>query len=288
MYEQELRYAIHPFKQIVILFALTIILTLCVGLVAPLLSNHQHLLQSLSQILVFGLGSMVFTIWFYKTPLRLLQVDLRPVKHKTQWFLWAVIIMFIATPAVDFVTQWNKNLHLPEVWSMWEVAIRQADMKSQAYLTSLLETKNLSGLSLNFFVFAILPALCEELFFRGVLQQILYRWIKNIHFSVWITGFIFSLFHLQMLGFFPRWILGVILGYLFAFSCTLWMPVIAHFLNNAIVVVFHYLYSTQVISIPPNEISFSTSIPIVIISAIATVFILIQCCFLHTSNTEQQ
>lgn len=288
MHKQELRYAIHPVKQIAVLFALTIILTLCLGLFAPLLSEHQHFLQSLSQILIFGISSVVFAIWFYKTPLRFLQLDIRPLQHKAQWFLWVIIIMFIATPIVDFITQWNENLHLPEAWSAWENAMRDADAKSQTYLTSLLEAKTISKLFLNLFVVAMLPALCEELFFRGVLQQILQRWIKNIHIAIWITGLIFSLFHLQLLGFFPRWLLGIVLGYLFAFSHTIWIPIIAHFINNAILVIFHYLYSIQVLSVQPDEISFSSSTPIVIVSAVATLFILIQCYFLHTSNTEQQ
>jgi membrane protease YdiL (CAAX protease family) len=57
-----------------------------------------------------------------------------------------------------------------------------------------------------------------------------------------MTAFIFSLMHLQFYGFLPRIILGVILGYLFVWSKNLWIPILIHFLNNALVVTFSYFF----------------------------------------------
>lgn len=288
LHNHELKYPIHPFLQIVVLFALTAVMGLFMGLLTPTLPNNAHLLQSLSQIAMFGISSIVLTVWFYKSPMAFLHCNIRSLPHKAQWLLWSVIIIFIATPAVDFISHWNENLHLPAAWSALETAMRETEIKSRAYLTTLLFSTTPSQLLLNLCVAALIPALCEELFFRGVLQQILQRWTQNIHLSVWITGMIFSLLHWQMFGFFPRWLLGIILGYLFAYSQTLWLSVTAHFINNAIVVVLHHLFSIRLLPVSPSNISFSTSIPIVIISASATIFILIQCYFLYTSKTEKR
>jgi hypothetical protein len=89
-------------------------------------------------------------------------------------------------------------------------------------------------LALNLLVIAILPALGEELIFRGVMQKILADVFRKKYLAVWITAFFFSFVHLQFYGFLPRLILGLAFGYLYLWSASLWLPIIAHFVNNAV------------------------------------------------------
>ena len=98
---------------------------------------------------------------------------------------------------------------------------------------------------LNLFIIAILPAVGEEFFFRGVLQKILIRLFKSGHVAIWVTAFIFSAIHFQFFGFVPRFILGLIFGYLFFWSSTLWLPVISHFINNAVPVIMAYIQGME-------------------------------------------
>jgi len=100
----------------------------------------------------------------------------------------------------------------------------------------------------NIFMIAIVAAIGEELIFRGVIQKIFARWTGNIHLAIIITGFLFSLIHLQFYGFFPRWLLGVMFGYLMVWSGTLWLPIFAHFVNNAVAVLVSYLIHKGTIS----------------------------------------
>jgi membrane protease YdiL (CAAX protease family) len=95
---------------------------------------------------------------------------------------------------------------------------------------------------LNVFMIAVLPAIGEELIFRGVFQKILCSLFKSGHLAVWATAFIFSALHLQFFGFIPRFILGLIFGYLFLWSGTLWLPVISHFVNNTVPTVAAYIH----------------------------------------------
>jgi hypothetical protein len=81
----------------------------------------------------------------------------------------------------------------------------------------------------------------EELLFRGALQNVLVEWTKKTHLSVWITAIIFSALHAQFYGFLPRMLLGVILGYTYIWSGSLWLPMLFHFLNNGLAVLFSYL-----------------------------------------------
>ncbi|MFA5196683.1 MAG: CPBP family intramembrane glutamic endopeptidase, partial [Bacteroidales bacterium] len=97
------------------------------------------------------------------------------------------------------------------------------------------------GFFINILMIAVLPAIGEEFFFRGVLQRLLGEWFKNVHVAVIVTAVIFSAFHLQFYGFLPRFLLGMFLGYIFYWSGSLWVPIIVHFINNGLAVVVAWL-----------------------------------------------
>lgn len=105
---------------------------------------------------------------------------------------------------------------------------------------------------LNVLIIAVIPAIGEELIFRGVFQRIFYDLFKSGHVAVWITAFVFSAIHFQFFGFVPRFILGLVFGYLFLWSGTLWLPVISHFVNNAVPVIGAYIQGWDNVSSPPE------------------------------------
>jgi hypothetical protein len=88
---------------------------------------------------------------------------------------------------------------------------------------------------------AVIPAICEELFFRVGLQQLLGKWFKNDHVAVVVTAFVFSLVHLDMSGFLVRFVMGLVLGYVFLYSRSLVPNVMLHFLNNAVATISTYV-----------------------------------------------
>jgi hypothetical protein len=92
-----------------------------------------------------------------------------------------------------------------------------------------------------------MAALSEELFFRGVLQNVLIDCFKNKHVGVWVGAIIFSAFHLQFYGFLPRILMGAYLGYLLVWTGSLWPGIIAHFLNNGLAVYVAWLANKGVI-----------------------------------------
>ncbi|GAF80710.1 unnamed protein product, partial [marine sediment metagenome] len=103
-------------------------------------------------------------------------------------------------------------------------------------------------LLVNLFMIAILPAVGEELLFRGVFQRIFIEWTKNIHIGIFLAAFFFSTLHFQFYGFFPRLMLGIFFGYLLVWSNTIWLPVLAHFVNNGAAVIFYYLFHNKIIN----------------------------------------
>lgn len=101
---------------------------------------------------------------------------------------------------------------------------------------------------INILIVAVVPAVAEELFFRGVLQQLIKEASKSSHLAVWMTAVLFSAFHFDITGFIPRVLLGALLGYVFLWSGNLLVSMTGHFINNAAQVVLVYLFQTGNIS----------------------------------------
>ena len=89
-------------------------------------------------------------------------------------------------------------------------------------------------------VIAVVPAVGEELLFRGYLQKKLSNLLINTDIAILITAFLFSVIHLDFHAIIPRFVLGILLGYLFYWSGSIWLPILAHFVNNAQAVIFSY------------------------------------------------
>lgn len=147
--------------------------------------------------------------------------------------LIVIAIMILVTPIVSFLLEWNTLINFPE-WML------KYDMNSEDIVLAFLNMNTYWDLFFNIIVMAIIPAFGEELLFRGLLQKSLFKKIGEIHISIFITALLFSAIHLHLDGLLPRLFLGIILGYLFYWSQSLWIPIIAHFINNAMAIIFSY------------------------------------------------
>ena len=154
-----------------------------------------------------------------------------------------VLIFCVSMPVLSWIIKWNEGLHLPQTFSNVEQWMRVEEEKLAVLTKQMLEGTSLSVLFANLLAIAVVPAICEELLFRGVLLTWLKDSFRNKHLAVWLSAIVFSAIHIQFLGFFPRMLLGVYLGYLFLWTGSLWTAIIAHFLNNAVLVVAAFLYN---------------------------------------------
>jgi uncharacterized protein len=92
----------------------------------------------------------------------------------------------------------------------------------------------------NFIVVALLPALAEELFFRGSLQNILERWTRRPVVAITLSSAFFAFFHLSFFKFLPILVLGIALGTLFYMTRNLWYSIFFHFVNNSLALLANY------------------------------------------------
>lgn len=151
-----------------------------------------------------------------------------------------VVIIFMIVNSV-FI-EWNANFDFPRFADGFESWARERE-DTAAQLTELLTRFDSRGqLLLAIFIIAILPAIGEEIVFRGLIQNELYRGTRNIHVSIWFAAILFSAIHIQFFGFVPRLVLGALFGYLYFWSGNLVIAIIAHFVNNAMSVLALYFY----------------------------------------------
>lgn len=156
------------------------------------------------------------------------------------------ILIFIAVPFINYILELNMQMHLPESLKGLEEWMRNSEEAAGELTEAFLSVETVNGLLFNIFMVAIIPAIGEELMFRGVLMRIFHKWTRNGHVAVWITAIIFSAIHMQFFGFFPRMFLGVLFGYLVLWTGSLWPAIIAHFVNNAAAVTFFYLFHHKI------------------------------------------
>ena len=238
--------------------------------------HHQDIRDAvlLSQGIAASIG-LIFLPWCY-----LKFVEHRPLhgffKTDQNWPLVIVTVMIAIIGlaiAISPVVEWNANVQFPDWMSGFGRWAKETEDMASALIKTI--TSNLSPLSFSFtfIVVALLPAIGEELVFRGLIQRELQRAVTNPHIAIWATSILFSAFHFQFLGFVPRVLIGAFLGYLYYWSGNLWIPILAHFFNNGLQLVGLYLFQKGVLTFD-IESTESAPLSVVVVSLVLTVLLL--------------
>ncbi|PIE88115.1 MAG: hypothetical protein CSA04_03590 [Bacteroidetes bacterium] len=178
-------------------------------------------------------------------------------------------LLFLALPFTNMLLVWNEALVLPPFLRGLEEKLQVME-ESAARLTELFFLDaSIKGLMVNLLMIALIPAVGEELVFRGVLFRLFRRIVKNSHLTVWITSLLFSAMHLQFYGFLPRLFLGLLFGYLLLYTRNFWVPVFAHFVNNGTAVVVAWLSGGNGGSLDVDSFGRSDSWGIVLLSGLS-------------------
>lgn len=200
-----------------------------------------------AQMLLFMLPAWIFAMLFSDKPRQALGLN----AQRRHWLLGFVggVVILLFIPATDALSVWNGRWN----FGILEESIRKVAEESQDQTLWLLSPLTAGDLLLQVVVVALVPAVCEELFFRGALQSTLQSLVRNDHIGILLTAVVFSLAHGDMYGFLPRLLLGLLLGYLFWMTGSLVVNTCAHFVNNAAVVVAYHYYNTGSLALNPFE-----------------------------------
>jgi len=172
---------------------------------------------------------------------------------------YVVVLSILLLPLIVFLGYYNEQIVLPEFMKNIEVWMRTMEDSNKIIAQKLTANSNAPVLMLNIFFMALLPAMFEEFLFRGTLQPFFTKWFANKHLAITFTAFIFSTIHFQFYGFIPRILLGIYLGYLLVWGKSLWLPIVAHFLHNAVSLILDFFAQQQGIdleAIEPKEIEY--------------------------------
>lgn len=227
---------------LLILFSL-FIAGLCIAVffqaISPFSSQVLNLYWgSTAQNLFAFIGVALLTAYFVaRHPMELLELNSAPT-----WRALAGVVIFyiVAIPAMNQIIYWNAEMHLPDPMSEIEKMIREMEDSAGAVTDVLLSSSSVWGLIAGVFFVGILTGFSEEIMFRGALQRIMGSTGAK-YFAIWASAFIFSTVHFQFFGFVPRLFLGAWFGYLLVWSRSLYVPALAHALNNSLVVVTYWL-----------------------------------------------
>ena len=165
---------------------------------------------------------------------------------------FAILLMLVALPTINLLAHINQQMALPAFLQPLEAWMKTQEEAAKHLTEQFLNVTTYSGLIINLLLMAVLPAIAEELTFRGVLQRLFQgsetsksQTAKVPHLAIWGSAILFSAIHLQFYGFLPRMLMGALFGYALVWTGSLWTPILMHFTNNAMAVILYFVALRQ-------------------------------------------
>jgi membrane protease YdiL (CAAX protease family) len=171
------------------------------------------------------------------------------------WMLIVLVfvIMMFSNPLIELLGNINQKMVLPKFLKGVQEWMRKSEDDTRKISDVMMQMSTFWNMIFNLLFIGLLTAIVEEVLFRGCMQTIFVRWMKNKHVAIWITAILFSAFHMEFFGFLPRVLLGLLFGYFTAWSGSIWPAIWGHFVNNGTIVVVTYLFQHKLINVDPDD-----------------------------------
>lgn len=223
----------------------------------PNILKGMKIAQGVSAVTIFIIPSLLFVYITSEEKVKYLRMNSGISLTSS---ISVLVLVLSAMPFINWLGEINSHLIFPPVMHNIEEWVKNSEENAKKLTDAFLEMNDVSDLLVNIVVIALLAAIGEEMFFRGCLQNSIIEWVGNKHRGIWITAIIFSASHMQFYGFLPRMVLGVMLGYIYMWSGSLWLSMLFHFLNNGLAVLFTYLIHQGMLSEEAETIGASNPI----------------------------
>lgn len=211
----------------------------------PKFVQQIRMLQFISTLFIFFVPALVMAYVLNKKPFRFIGFNFYFSKKQLGM---VVLIMLASVPIVGALSELNEMIPIPK--NLSETFKRlEAEYIEQVKIIS--KISGFGDYIISLLIMALAPAIFEETFFRGGVQNLMERTSKSPWVAVIVTSIIFSAIHFSYYGFLPRLALGVLLGLFYQYTGSLWMSIWAHFFNNAMVVT--NIYYNTLKGIPVDE-----------------------------------
>ncbi|MEJ5262715.1 MAG: CPBP family intramembrane glutamic endopeptidase [Ignavibacterium sp.] len=207
--------------------------------------NGLRLMTMAGQILFILLPALIFSKLIYENVGKIIRLRIPD---------WTEIILFVVgigilTPLLQSYL-YIQNYYI-EVWAKHSESINTLksffdslnELVDKTY-GNLLRASNIPELLLVVLVVAVVPAVSEEVMFRGFIQRSFELKIKPF-IAAFLTAIFFSLYHFNPYGLIPLAVLGFYFGFAAYTSRTLLIPVLLHFLNNFTAVMLYFIIGSE-------------------------------------------
>jgi membrane protease YdiL (CAAX protease family) len=238
------------------------------------LVNYPGLMRELQFLQVLGMFIFpaIICAWLFSDNYKdYLQVD-APICFPVMGL--TVLSVLVAIPFLNLTYWMNQQMVFPEYLKSLEEWMRYTEENANKALEKMLYVKSIWDFVLNILIICVLTGIGEEFIFRGILQNIFGKIVRNHHAVIWIVAIIFSTIHFQFYGFVPRMLLGAYLGYLLYYTKNIWVPVLAHFTNNCFSVVYYFIFQDNPERIEDaNTIGYGSTLWLSVVSLALFIFI---------------
>jgi len=188
---------------------------------------------------MFFVPAFLFALIVYKKPLKYLKFN-GNISLKQLGLV--VLIACMALLVGSALTDLNKRIPIPK---HLRESFQKAEDEYNEQVFALAKMNNFRDYLVAMFIIALLPAVVEETFFRGTLQQLFSNWFGKPWLAILVTSILFSAIHMSYFGFLTRAMLGGVFGLLFYYGKSIWLNILAHFINNGIAVTSLYFSSMK-------------------------------------------
>ena len=213
----------------------------------PLSVSSLKWIQFFQSAVMFLLPPLCMAYLWSNQPLEWLK--LKGEKELKGERVWAVVLMLVALPAINLLAHINEQMALPAFLEPLEAWMKTQEETAKNLTDQFMHITTFGGLIINILLMAVLPAISEELTFRGVLinlfkvkgERLEVKGESVPHLAIWCSAILFSAIHLQFYGFVPRMLMGALFGYMLVWTGSLWTPILMHFTNNAMAVILYFV-----------------------------------------------
>ncbi len=193
---------------------------------------------------------------------------------RVQPTLQVMVLYIVFLPLIQYLMEINQQMSFPESLRSLELWMMEKEEMATQLTNSFLSSTTTTSLLANLLIMAVVPALGEELLFRGLLNHWFGKIIRNPHLNIILVSLLFSAIHLQFFGFIPRFALGMVLGYLTLWTQSLWYPILLHLLNNGVTVLVYYGVAKSGSGMNPEEVGNLSNPVYMVLSVLATSMVL--------------
>jgi membrane protease YdiL (CAAX protease family) len=211
-------------------------------------ANLSRVLQAISTFFIIALPAFIYARIINKKPMEYIGFN-SAISGKQVFIIVGIVLFGLGISGV--LSSLNEMIPISKSATQY---FRGLENEYNKEMLAIANMKTMQDYIISLIMIALLPAIFEEMLFRGALQPIMINLTKNAFIGIFITSILFSAIHMSYYGFLPRLALGLMIGYIYYFSKNLWLSSLTHFLYNAFGVTELYALSKQGL-LTPNSIN---------------------------------